>query len=186
MSDLNDIRIQMKAYRQGLSEMEILQFSSEIEKRVYEEIKKYPDYKTVLCFYPLESEVNLLTLYEKLLKENYFLYFPKTYQHEIMFYHVDSMRDFKSGAFQIMEPYDTRDKNLYLKELGFCIVPGLAFTTSMHRIGYGGGFYDRFLRSKSLIKLGVCFDDQVIDFFPEDHDVDMDAVITEKSIYKKN
>lgn len=183
MKEAFEIRKEMKAYRDTLSEAEIIKLSVLIESKLYEEIHNQ-DRMDILCFYPLETEVNLMTLYEKLLKEGYRLYFPKTYPEEILFYQIESMRDFKIGAFQIMEPYSTTDRFLYRNEPGVCIVPGLAFSKDGHRIGYGGGYYDRFLKRKDILKLGVCFEKQIIDINPQGYDVDMDAVITDQNNYK--
>ncbi len=182
MNDFSAIRKKMKLYRDGLSTEEILKLSIQIESKLYEQIHNQ-DRKDILCFYPLEVEVNLLAFYEKLIKEGYQLYFPKAYPEEMLFYHVDSMRDFKIGAFQIMEPYGTSEKNLYHDEPSLCIVPGLAFSKTHHRVGFGGGYYDKFLKYKDIFKVGVCFDAQIIDFDPQEHDVDMDVVITDKNIY---
>ncbi len=67
------------------------------------------------------------------------------------------------------------------------VVPLLAFDESCHRIGYGGGWYDRFLATQpDAIKVGVAFDVQLAESFPiEDHDVQLDMVITESSVFTK-
>jgi 5,10-methenyltetrahydrofolate synthetase len=66
-------------------------------------------------------------------------------------------------------------------EIDFIIVPGLAFSVDRHRLGRGGGFFDRLLagRAKNAFKLGICFSFQQVDHVPtEGHDVVMDAVVT--------
>lgn len=67
------------------------------------------------------------------------------------------------------------------------VVPLLAFDESCHRIGYGGGWYDRFLASQpNALKVGVAFDVQLAESFPiEDHDIQLDMVITESSVFTK-
>lgn len=65
------------------------------------------------------------------------------------------------------------------------VVPGLAFSKEGKRLGRGKGFYDRYLENKTVFKIGVCAEKQVVDELKtEDHDVRMDIVITEKNIYK--
>jgi len=66
------------------------------------------------------------------------------------------------------------------------IVPMLGFDTSLHRIGYGGGYYDKFLAIQSHArKIGVCFDLGRVQQVPEEpHDVALDTIITESNIYK--
>jgi len=64
------------------------------------------------------------------------------------------------------------------------IVPGLVFDKTGHRIGFGGGYYDRFLAQTDAVKIGVCYDTQVIHHIKNDaHDVAMDIVMTEKRVY---
>ena len=68
---------------------------------------------------------------------------------------------------------------LPLTEVGFVIVPGLAFTVAGVRLGYGAGFYDRFLPQLSVPNVGVCFAEQLVDELPtEPHDVLVQQVIS--------
>ena len=68
------------------------------------------------------------------------------------------------------------------------IVPGLIFGKNMYRIGYGGGYYDKFLSNKeiSAYKLGICYDFQVIDEIQNDiYDIPVDKIITDKRIIER-
>lgn len=75
------------------------------------------------------------------------------------------------------------DQELHLPEtIDLVLVPGLAFSRDRHRLGRGGGFFDRLLggRAAQAFKLGICFSFQMVDGLPsEPHDVVMDAVVTE-------
>ena len=65
------------------------------------------------------------------------------------------------------------------------VVPGIAFDRRGHRIGFGGGFYDRFLATASCAKVGLCYDALVLDAIPDEvHDVAMDIVVAESAVYK--
>jgi 5-formyltetrahydrofolate cyclo-ligase len=71
-------------------------------------------------------------------------------------------------------------------EIGVILVPGLAFTKEGHRLGRGGGFYDRYLASlpSTTLKIGVCFAFQLVEALPtEPHDQRMDAVVTEDGLF---
>ena len=65
-------------------------------------------------------------------------------------------------------------------------MPGLAFDKSFNRIGYGGGFYDRYLSQKNkLYKAALAYESQVLEHIPaEDNDVKTDMIVTEESIYR--
>ena len=65
------------------------------------------------------------------------------------------------------------------------VVPGVAFDRRGHRIGFGGGFYDRFLATVSCAKVGLCYDALVLGAIPDEvHDVAMDIVVAESAVYK--
>lgn len=65
------------------------------------------------------------------------------------------------------------------------VVPGLAFDRRGQRIGWGGGYYDRFLAQVQAVKIGLCYDALVLDFIPgEPHDVPVDLVVAETTIYQ--
>ncbi|MYF90868.1 MAG: 5-formyltetrahydrofolate cyclo-ligase [Gemmatimonadetes bacterium] len=65
------------------------------------------------------------------------------------------------------------------------VVPGIAFDRRGHRIGWGGGYYDRFLAQVQAVKIGLCYDELVLDCIPgEPHDVPVDLVIAETAIHQ--
>ena len=71
-------------------------------------------------------------------------------------------------------------------QIDLILVPGLAFSKDRHRLGRGGGFFDRLLsdRGKNAFKLAICFSFQVVDSIPtEEHDVKVDAVVTEQGVW---
>jgi len=90
------------------------------------------------------------------------------------------------GAFNIKEPAGDNG-SCRAESIGLAIVPGVAFDRSGNRIGFGKGFYDRFLKQlpKGAIKAGICFEKQLVKTIPEDkHDVRMDYIITEKEVIR--
>ena len=67
------------------------------------------------------------------------------------------------------------------------IVPGVAFDRENNRLGYGKGYYDRFLTSKDILKIGLAFSEQIVDFLEcDNYDIPMDIIISDKkTFYKK-
>ena len=100
------------------------------------------------------------------------------------FYSISSFDDLESGAYGIYEPKKeclkiTADENTV------CIVPGLAFDKSGFRIGFGKGYYDRFLSEFKGESVGLCYDECFSDILIKDKfDMCVSAVITETCIYK--
>jgi 5-formyltetrahydrofolate cyclo-ligase len=108
------------------------------------------------------------------------VFVPVTRKEEIFFSQIVNFDHLKEAAFVILEPIDTvpvepDDKSLF-------IIPGLGFDENGGRIGYGAGYYDKYLFCRnSLCLLGICFEEQIVDIFPtEKTDVFMDVILTEK------
>lgn len=144
-------------------------------------------YQRMLGFYPLlkKGEADLRPLYQAWLKARKELYLPVTSRDELFFYKItelDEERTLAAGNFGVFEPVD---RSVLYKELypGFdretvAVVPGLAFDFAGNRIGYGKGYYDRFLaKHPDIYKIGVCFSEQYLEEIPSQKwDVRMDAV----------
>ena len=89
------------------------------------------------------------------------------------------------GRFGILEPRPECRRIIPPPPGALVIVPGIAFTTQGHRIGYGGGYYDRFLATHPGPTVGLAFDIQIVNpWQTADHDVSVDFVITESRTYR--
>jgi len=92
---------------------------------------------------------------------------------------LNSFNDLRVGSFGVLEPCS---KNITSKNKNFdiVIVPGIAFDMNGGRMGYGKGFYDKFLKNTSAFRLALAFDFQVLEKIPiENHDIPMNGIITE-------
>lgn len=140
--------------------------------------------KNILLFYPIGRETAIHPIFRDLLKAGYNIYFPKTYSDKIDFFRVNNLNSFTPGAMDIPEPVGNTDKWKNNFE-GLCVVPGVVFDRKGNRAGFGKGYYDKFLSSqKNLLKIGICYEDQVEDHLPvEDWDVPMNILITEAGIF---
>ncbi|WP_099189973.1 5-formyltetrahydrofolate cyclo-ligase [Tepidibacter mesophilus] len=91
------------------------------------------------------------------------------------------------GTYGIREPKSEFIRPVNVKELDIVIVPAVAYDINGYRLGYGGGYYDRFLESirDDCITIGIAFEIQLFDEIPkENHDAQLDYIITEKRIIK--
>ena len=89
------------------------------------------------------------------------------------------------GAYGIREPKKDISNKINPKDIDIVIVPAVAFDRQCYRLGYGGGFYDRFIKTlrKDCITIGIAFDLQIFDSIPKaPHDAQLDYIITEKRI----
>lgn len=92
----------------------------------------------------------------------------------------------KKGAFGIFEPAPARPPHARTG-LSAVLVPGIAFDLKGNRLGFGGGYFDRFLKSlpKKTKKIALAFSGQIVQAVPkEPHDIKMDHIITEKGVFK--
>lgn len=89
--------------------------------------------------------------------------------------------ELRPGPFGLLEPDGVEVSSA---EIDIVVVPGLAFDLHRHRLGYGAGYYDRFLKNFQGISVGVAFDAQTIDILPiAEHDVALDMVVTESRTF---
>jgi len=94
---------------------------------------------------------------------------------------LKSWSDLKKGTYGILEPKNgpTFDVNA----IDMCIIPGAAWDKNGHRIGFGKGYYDRFLQNYKGIKVGLAYDFQIVKNIPADkHDIAVDYIITDRGI----
>ena len=183
-----ELRLIHKKLRDNMSAEEHALKSADISRNVLALLES--DFKGAnifLCFYPFGSEVTLLPLYEHLLELGKSLYFPVSdiKEHTLTFYKISHIRnDFHKGAYDIMEPNNGLERFDYensKSENVICITPGLVFDKNLNRLGYGAGFYDRFLCDKpAIVKIAPCFTNQILDNIKAmPHDIRMDVVVTE-------
>lgn len=98
------------------------------------------------------------------------------------FFEIKSFDDVKPSFFGLLEPEENCS---LIKDFdnALCIVPAFSYDKNGYRIGYGGGYYDRFLSLNSVFKIGICYDDCIEEnHLYDEFDVKVDTIITEKQI----
>lgn len=101
---------------------------------------------------------------------------------------IATWKDYRFGSESVLVDDGKPGRQIVADKTEFdvIIVPVVAFNDDLHRIGFGGGFYDRFLRTQpKAMKIGLAYDDSKNMFAPEPHDVQLDLIITEKASYKR-
>lgn len=155
-----------------------------IEKKLFD-LNEFKQAKTIFSYKSFKSEVMTDEINNKILEHKKILALPKTCGDKMSFKQVvDIKKDLEIGSFNILEPKENLE-NIYKADV--CIIPGVAFSKDCFRMGYGKGFYDRFLENKDILKIGISFDEQIFDKIPTDKfDVMLDIVITPTKIYRKS
>lgn len=141
--------------------------------------KKVLEANDILIYVSLDMEVDTKALINKLWKLNKNIYVPKVEGRIINFYKINSFDDLVIGSFGVLEPIT----NIIYKDdnNSCCIIPGLLFDKNNNRLGYGKGYYDKFLENRHIYKIGICFSTFLVDNLVTDkYDIKMDEVITER------
>ena len=136
-------------------------------------------------YYPFNYELDILNILEIFEKKNYTISLPKIAKNNKMnFFQWSFKEPLKINKFGI--PETISKKKIYPNIL---LIPLVGFDNKLNRLGYGGGYYDRYLSKikniKKTVKIGVGFSFQKIKKIPiNDHDIKLDCVITEKNIFE--
>lgn len=182
MQDKDAIRKQMVALRNTLPEAERQKSSHHIMERFFA-LEAVQAATTIALFLAFGSEVDTWLLLERGVRLGKWVVAPVCLPatKELAFYPITSKDEAALGHWGILEPPRIGEA-VSPSCLDVVVVPGLAFDQRGGRLGYGGGYYDRFLpKANSACKVGVCFDAQLIEAVPSaPHDVPVDVVITEK------
>jgi len=138
--------------------------------------------QAILAYCPIGSEPDIRPVLEQALRQGKEVYLPRCNPaaREMNFHRITSLEGLQPGAHDIPEPAET-NYELRITNYALCIVPGIAFDKSGFRLGYGGGYYDRFLaRHRNLKTLGICYDFLLRASLPRDvTDVAVERVLTE-------
>lgn len=130
-------------------------------------------------------EVDTIRLIDTALSGGLRVIVPRCVRNAVALEHfeITSRSQLQKGSFGILEPDITRCPRVSPEYSGVCIVPGLAFDERGCRMGYGKGYYDRFLCMFDGVKIGLCYESCFFEEIPsEEHDAVMDHVITEKCL----
>lgn len=175
------IRQQMLALRSVMSMAE-WQTSSRMAQERLLSLDSFRMARTVALYSPIRNEVDTALLLDHCLSAGKQVFFPAISADTIEFQRVASPRHLFPGKFGIPEPALPRFSGTTAPSFDLIVVPGVAFDITGHRLGFGKGYYDRYLSGLSgeLPTLsGLCHDFQLLESLPsEAHDIKMDFVVT--------
>ena len=151
---------------------------------IFNTLKKYINSQTHIgVFLSFSSEINTLPFITFLLEKGIKVSSSKMINHDLEFYQLESIYDIEIGKYNIPIPsssYITKKE-----EINTMIVPILAFDENRNRLGYGKGYYDRYLSKFQGQKIGIAYDFQRVPFLQkENHDIALDMIITELKTYE--
>ena len=177
--DKKALRREIGAKKRALSVADIESRSAILADKLYK-TTQYRDCQSLYAYLSFNQEVRTNPIIEQAWADGKRVAVPKVVGDEMVFIWIDSFEGLApQGAFHIMEPIE--DGPVADDERALILMPGLAFDPQGHRVGYGGGYYDRFLENEPDHPLvALCYDFQLYDRLEvEAHDVPVDVVITD-------
>ena len=177
------VSIQKSALRKHLLEKrdatsaELRDISSE---RIHQNLKKISSYtnsQNIAGYFPIGSEINTHDIMLNVLEQGKNLLLPRIVNNNIQFHIVSNLEKLERGSFEIMEPKDSCEK---AKKIDCVLIPTVGVSKLGVRLGYGYGYYDRFLSSTDAVKISLTYSKQIVKSIPSDsYDIKIDWIVTE-------
>lgn len=173
--DKTELRRSIRQQKRAMTEAEIVARSAKLGE-LFAASEAYKNAKTIYGYLPYNQEVRTVPMLERALKDGKRVAVPKCYGEEMRFIYLDDLTKVAKGYAGIPEPI--ADEPVADDETALVLMPGLAFDPKGHRIGYGGGFYDKFLAAEpNHPTLALCYEFQMLPSLEtEEHDIPVDCV----------
>lgn len=169
------LRAVIREKKRALTEAQIVHASEELTQALLAH-PLYRSAKTLYAYLSYNQEVRTEAIIRRALAEGKQVAVPKVCGDEMRFLLLEGATPIVLGYKGIPEPADGREAN---DKDALVLMPGLAFDRAGHRMGYGGGFYDRFLAKEPHPTVALCYDFQLLPHLPtEAHDIPVDAVLS--------
>lgn len=162
-----------------------------MDNEIFNKLKNtelYKNARNIFIYISFSNEINTINIIKKALEDKKDVFIPKIYKtnKSMKAIKLNSFDDLKKNSMGILEPIDD-SKYIEKENIDLIVVPGVVFDKDCNRIGYGGGYYDRYLKDIAYKnnKVVLAYDLQVIDKIEsEEHDIKVDYIITNSKVIK--
>ncbi|MFD2637446.1 5-formyltetrahydrofolate cyclo-ligase [Piscibacillus salipiscarius] len=178
-------RVLSKRLLKHISKEDRKHYLDQISTKLYES-EWWKNSEVIAMTIAREIELSTLPIIEHGWKQGKQIVVPKCKpeSHEMNFYIFTNQHELENVYLDLYEPKEDPNKLVKPSDIDLMVVPGLLFDHQGYRIGYGGGYYDRYLSKYHQSKISLAMEQQVVKHVPHDeYDLPVDAVITEKKIY---
>ena len=174
--DKKALRAQIRALKRAMTEEQIVTKSDRLGE-LFAQSELYKNAKTIYGYLPYNQEVRTVAMLEQAIRDGKKVAVPKCYGDTMKFIYMDDLSKVESGYAGIPEP--VADEPVADDKTALVLMPGMAFTSNGDRMGYGGGFYDKFLAAEpDHPTLALCYDFQMVESLPtEEYDIPVDCVL---------
>lgn len=180
MVSKEEIRKVVRGYRMSLSEEKAAMKSITILEKLLQR-EEYRQAACVYCYIDFRNEVKTKPIIRRALSDGKKVAVPRVENGKMEFYYFEGYDKLQLGAYGVLEPVG----GVLADDLdALLIMPGVAFDRENHRIGYGGGYYDRYLeRPNQHVKVALAYQFQIFQQIPfEAFDIRPDLILTEENI----
>ena len=176
MLDKKALRREIGAKKRAMSAEEIERASARLAEKFFQ-TELYRQAKAIYGYLSYNQEVRTEPILRRAQADGKRVAVPKVYGEEMRFLWLDDLKQVAPGAYGIPEPI--ADEPVAMDKTALVLMPGLAFDPEGHRLGYGGGFYDRYLADQPNHPLvALCYNFQLLDHLEtEAHDIPVDLVV---------
>lgn len=174
--DKKELRRIIREKKRAMTENEIVSASEKLGE-LFRSCGAYQKAKTIYGYLPYNQEVRTVPMLEQAMRDGKRVAVPKCYGDEMKFIYMDDLSKVEKGYAGIPEP--VADEPVADDTTALVLMPGLAFTRNGDRMGYGGGFYDKFLAAEPTHPtVALCYDFQMVEQLPtEEYDIPVDTVL---------
>lgn len=174
--DKTSLRKKIREQKRAMTEAEIVERSEKLGV-LFVSSELYRNAQTIYAYLPYNQEVRTVPMLERAMKDGKRVAVPKVYGEEMKFLYITDLNRVEKGYAGIPEPIG--DEPVAQDPTALVLMPGLAFDREGHRIGYGGGFYDKFLSAEpGHPTVALCYEFQMVERIPtEEFDIPVDQVI---------
>lgn len=174
--DKKELRRQIREKKRAMTEAQIVAASERLGE-LFLNCPEYQAAKTIYGYLPYNQEVRTVPMLEQAMKDGKRVAVPKCYGDQMRFIYMDDLSLVENGYANIPEPI--ADDPVADDTTALVLMPGLAFTEEGNRMGYGGGFYDKFLAAEpNHPTVALCYDFQMVEYIPtDDYDIPVDRVL---------
>ena len=172
-----EMRAYIRTKKRAMTEAQIVSASARLGEQ-FRECELYRNAKTIYGYLPYNQEVRTVPMLEQAIRDGKRVAVPKCYGDQMRFIYInDFVAEVAPGYANIPEPI--ADGPVADDKTALVLMPGLAFDPEGHRLGYGGGFYDRFLQNEpDHPTLALCYEFQMLPHLEtEAHDIPVDCVL---------
>ena len=182
------VSVQKAALRKHLLEKRdatSAEFRDISSKKIHQNLRQVDSYnnsQNIACYFPIGSEVDTHDIMLDILENGKNMLLPKIVDSNLEFYVIPNLEKLENGVFDIMEPKASCKKT---ENIDCILIPTIGVSKLGDRLGYGMGYYDKFLSFTDVVKISLTYSKQIVKSVPsESYDIKIDLIITEDEIIK--